>query len=50
MNDHLWQLKFHRVLCPRTEKHLPLRKAKEAQVTVTDRRADRDNNVLFNKL
>ena len=32
--DHLRPLKFRRVLCARTEKYLPLKKGKEAQVAV----------------
>ena len=33
-NDHFLHLKFCKVLCPRTKKHLQLRKAKEARVAV----------------
>ena len=43
------------ILCPRTEKSLPLRKAKEAWATVNrqkgrERERERDNNILFNNL
>ena len=46
-NDQLWSLKFRRVLCPRTEKYLSLRKAKKAKAVIN---RERYNNVLFNKL
>ena len=43
--------KICRVLCPRTEKTLLLRKAKEVQVTVSkEKGTERDNNILFNNL
>ena len=48
-NDHLWYLKFCRALCPRTKKHLPLKKVEEVQVRVNKRRAERDHNSLFSK-
>ena len=43
-NDHLWRSK----LCPRTENTLPLRKAKEAQVSVSrEKGRERESNILF---
>ena len=43
--------KIRGVLCPRTEKTLLLRKAKEVQVTVSrEKGTERDNNILFNNL
>ena len=41
--------KFCRRLWPRSEKTLPLKKAKEAWQQ-TEKVAERDNNILFNKL
>ena len=47
MQRHEWRLKFRRVLCPRTVKHLPLRKTKEEKVA---KNREKDSNILFNKL